>query len=216
MNSRDAILHRIRSELADAPPVDPPPVPDVWPRTNPSSEQLVDRFTGELQAVGGEVLRCGSMEEARRRLADLLQMSQWGVIGAVDRPICRELTADLAPERVCWAQDDWPPSEMAELSAGLVAAECLLADTGSCLIACATPPERLLCDLPPACIVVARADQLFEHLPAAWGEIARRTAEPERRGEFVLVTGPSRTADIEKILILGAHGPKRLVVVLVG
>ena len=72
-----------------------------------------------------------------------------------------------------------------------------------------------MCYLPPACVVVARTDQLVEHMPAAWEDIARRTADPARRGEFVLVTGPSRTADIEKILILGVHGPKRLVVLLV-
>jgi L-lactate dehydrogenase complex protein LldG len=57
---------------------------------------------------------------------------------------------------------------------------------------------------------------LAEHLPAAWPAIAARAAEPARRGEFVIVTGPSRTADIEKILILGVHGPKRLVVMLIG
>jgi L-lactate dehydrogenase complex protein LldG len=64
-------------------------------------------------------------------------------------------------------------------------------------------------------VVVARGEQLVEHLPAAWAEIARRAADPLARGELVLVTGPSRTADIEKILILGVHGPKRLVVLLV-
>ena len=48
-----------------------------------------------------------------------------------------------------------------------------------------------------------------------WGRLARR-APTRLRGEFVFITGPSRTADIEKILILGAHGPKRLVVLLVG
>jgi L-lactate dehydrogenase complex protein LldG len=91
-----------------------------------------------------------------------------------------------------------------------------LADTGTAVIACGTAEERLLCYLPPVCIVVATADRLAEHLPAAWPEIARRAADPGRRGEFVFVTGPSRTADIEKILILGVHGPKRLMVLLIG
>jgi L-lactate dehydrogenase complex protein LldG len=54
-----------------------------------------------------------------------------------------------------------------------------------------------------------------EHLPAAWETIAPRIADPGLRGEFVIITGPSRTADIEKILILGVHGPKRVVVLLV-
>ena len=47
------------------------------------------------------------------------------------------------------------------------------------------------------------------------GRLRPRVADPALRGEFVIVTGPSRTADIEKILILGVHGPKRLVVMLV-
>ena len=73
-----------------------------------------------------------------------------------------------------------------------------------------------MCYLPPACLVVARVDQLVEHLPAAWGPISQVCAAKDSRGEIVLITGPSRTADIEKILILGVHGPKRLVVLVVG
>jgi L-lactate dehydrogenase complex protein LldG len=63
--------------------------------------------------------------------------------------------------------------------------------------------------------VVARTEQLTEHLPAAWAALAARATTPDRRGEYVIITGPSRTADIEKVLILGVHGPKRLVVLLV-
>jgi L-lactate dehydrogenase complex protein LldG len=113
-------------------------------------------------------------------------------------------------------QPDWQSKQMADIPVGLLAAECLLADTGTSVIACGTAPERLMCYLPPACVIVARVDQIAEHLPAAWPELARRAADRDLRGEFVLVTGPSRTADIEKILILGVHGPKRLVVFLVG
>lgn len=215
MNSRDAILQRIRAEVAKAPSVDPPPVPEVWPRTNPTAEQMVERFGSELHAVQGELIRCGSMDEARQKLAELIEQSQWNVLGSVDRPIWREVTADLPPERVSWAKDDWAPNQIAGLSAGLVAAERLLADTGTCVVACNTAEERLLCYLPPACVVIARTVKLAEHMPAAWEEIAKQTADPERRGELVLITGPSRTADIEKILILGVHGPKRLVVILV-
>jgi L-lactate dehydrogenase complex protein LldG len=133
----------------------------------------------------------------------------------MDRPLVREATANLTDQCVKWVAD-WQPQPMADLSAAVVEPEVLSADTGSCLIACATSQDRLLCYLPPACVVVARTDRLVEHLPAAWATIAPRVADPALRGEFVIVTGPSRTADIEKILILGVHGPKRLIVLLVG
>ena len=216
MSSRDDVLQRIRTALADLPPPEEPPPIDVWPRENPPKEQLAERFIRELEAVGGEAHRCESMEQARTKLTEVLDDAERETLGMMDRPLCRELTAQLAPPPLDWGIPDGEPNIMAELSAGLVEADCLLADTGSCMIACGTPHERLLCYLPPICVVIARAEGLREHLPAAWDEVARRTADPEVRGEFVFITGPSRTADIEKILILGVHGPKRLVVLLVG
>ena len=215
MSSRDAILGRIQTELADVAPVAEPPLAEVWPRGNPSAEQLIERFTGELEAVHGQVVHCGSMEEARRKLDDLMAEFRWMTLGSVNHPICREVAADLRPHRLSWVRDGWQPYEMAELPAGMVAAEWLLADTGTCVVECATPEERLMCYLPPACVVIARVDRLVEHMPAAWDQIARRTADRRRRGELVLITGPSRTADIEKILIVGVHGPKRMVVILI-
>ncbi|NQT40988.1 MAG: lactate utilization protein [Planctomycetes bacterium] len=215
MSSRDAILQRIRHALADAPRVDAPPVPEVWPRENPTVEQRLDRFVQELEAVQGEVHRCRGMGEAREVLARLMDESAWSTLGMVDRPECRELVADLAEDRLVFPQDEGDTKALAELPVSLVAARWLVADTGTCVVECNTPHERLMCYLPPACVIISRKDQLAEHLPAVWDEIGRETADPQRRGEFVLITGPSRTADIEKILILGVHGPKRLVVLLV-
>jgi len=215
MSSRDNILQRIRNETSTMEQPERPPAPEVWPRTNPSTDELVERFTGEIEAVQGEVVRCGSMEDARGKLAALLDENDWQTIGAVDRPVCRELLSGLPEERVAWERENPDPKQMAQLPAGMVTAGKLLADTGSCLVSCDTPGQRLMCYLPPNCIVAARVEQLAEHLPAAWDEIRAGAAEPNRRGEFVIITGPSRTADIEKILILGVHGPKRLMVLLI-
>jgi L-lactate dehydrogenase complex protein LldG len=177
---------------------------------------MAERFTQEIEGVAGEVHRCASMDDARRKLSEVLGELAPGTIGAADSPLVREVTSEVPADRIHWGNPMADALTMAGWSASVVAADCLVADTGTCMIACNTPHERLLCYLPPACIVVASTDRLFEHLPAAWDEIARRAADSDLRGEFVFITGPSRTADIEKILILGVHGPKRLVVLLVG
>lgn len=221
MTSRDVVLQRIRSGLSHAAAagfggLTAPKPPEVWPRGNSSPAVLAERFAAELKIVQGETIRCATMDDARRQLVQLMDSAKWPNIGSVDRPLSREVTAALPAKRVAWAQPHWQPRQMSELPAGLVVADYLLADTGTAVIACPTAQDRLMCYLPPACVVVARVDQLAEHLPAAWADIAKRCADPNLTGEFVLVTGPSRTADIEKILILGVHGPKRLVVLVIG
>ena len=216
MSSRESILSRIRTALKDEPPLDRPPAPEVWPRENPPVEQMVERFTQELKALAGEVHRCPSMGDARAKLTALVSQLDDTTIGAIDRPLTRELTSELPPERLEWGSAEIDALTIAQWAASLVPADCLLADTGSCMVACATTYDRLMCYLPPVCIVIARQNRLFEHLPAVWDELAGRVAAPDLRGEFVFISGPSRTADIEKILILGVHGPKRLIVLLVG
>jgi len=216
MSSRDNILGRIRTALKDDPPLERPAVPEVWPRENPPTGQMAERFTQELEVLAGEIHRCASMEDARAKLGELVAELDEGKIGAIDHPLTRELAADLSAERVDWGASGADVPSMAAWAASVVPADCLLADTGTCMVACATTYERLMCYLTPVCIVIAQTDRLFEHLPAAWEELADRIADPDLRGEYVFISGPSRTADIEKILILGVHGPKRLVVLVVG
>lgn len=215
-SSRDSILQSVRNEVTKGPHVARPPVPQVWPRQNPMPKAMADQFTKELTEVHGEVIRCATMDDARRKLAELVKQAQWTSLGVMDRPLVREVIASLPQDTAKIAAADWQPKMMAQLSASVIEPEALLADTGSCIIACPAAQDRLLCYLPPACVVIAKVDQLAEHLPAAWTTFGPRVADPERRGEFVIITGPSRTADIEKILILGVHGPKRFVVILVG
>jgi L-lactate dehydrogenase complex protein LldG len=99
--------------------------------------------------------------------------------------------------------------------AGVTACEALVAQTGSVLVSSATCGGRALSVLPHVHVVVATADQvvptLADALDAARGRHAGRLPSM-----LSFITGPSRTGDIERILVLGAHGPKELIVLLVG
>ena len=150
---------------------------------DPQPAAMVARFRTELEALKGEVISCPTMADAQGQLTQLLDSAPWPRLGSLGAPACgsglvRELTAELPAERVDWVTADWTAQRIGELSVGLIAANALLADTGSCVVHCSTAHQRLMCYLPPACIVIARVEQLVEHLPAAWGPISKVCAAP--------------------------------------
>ena len=88
---------------------------------------------------------------------------------------------------------------------GVTGCDCVVAQTGSIVVS----GERALSVLPPVHLVIARRDQLVPDLAAALASLRRRYGS-RWPSALSFITGPSRTADIEKILVMGAHGPKRL------
>ena len=116
--------------------------------------------------------------------------------------------------RSAWVDSGWDRERIAHLPLSVLPAEFLLADTGTAVVVARSPAERLLCYLPTIAVLVAPTSSLVARMSDIWDQVARVVADPAMRGEVVLVTGPSRTADIEKKLVLGAHGPKRLMVLL--
>lgn len=214
MNSREIILSRVREALSDQPRAELPPVPTLWPETNPSTEELVEQFKTAFEAVDGELLRCSDMADAQEKLAALLDEINGEKLGATDRPIIRELLADMSDGEVEWGQRLKKNGILAQLDCSVIEAEYLLADTGTCMAVGGTAHDRLMCYIPPLCVLISTESRLREHMQSIWPDISERTQDPDLRGEFVFITGPSRTADIEKILILGVHGPKRIVLLL--
>jgi L-lactate dehydrogenase complex protein LldG len=216
MSARDAILGRIRTALANEPAVELPPPPELWPAgTWTEPPDLAERFFEELRAVKGEGRRCASAEELSGQVEAIDRELQQPRVAVVEHPLCREAAGRLDPARVEVVQPGWDRVRLADYPLGVMPAEFLLADTGTAVLLPRSHAERLLCYLPTVAVVVAPSGALVPHLSDAWEALARRAAEPAVRGEMLLVTGPSRTADIEKKLVLGAHGPKRLVVLLV-
>lgn len=215
-SARDTILRRIRQNLGPRGEEPPPPVPQVWPRTQTDPRTLAQRFAEELRAVHGEPLLKPNWAAAVEDFRKLVETAGWKEALVMDRPMAREFARDITGLQLLPVPAAPVPRELEHVPVSILEAECLLADTGSAVIVADNPGERLACYLPPACVIVATLDRLREHLPAAWDDLTAIIRQPDRRGETVIITGPSRTADIEKILILGVHGPKRLIVYLIG
>lgn len=212
---RDRILERIQKALA-APSPEPhflhEPVSEdpLFPLPAASIEALESRFCEEFAAVSGEIVRAESVEEARRWLADwALPIGDGGILAA-EAARLQPLLAGLP--RLTWGTKDGPGSrDWRDFAAGITEAESLVAESGTIVVSAASA-GRAPSVLPPLHLVVASADQIVPDLETS---IARlRSRHGSLPSSATWITGPSRTADIEKILVLGAHGPKRLVLLL--
>lgn len=101
--------------------------------------------------------------------------------------------------------------ELEKCDAGITLCDALIAQTGSVLITARSAGGRALSILPPHHVVLARRAQLLPDLPAAF-ELLRATYGENLPSLMSFITGPSRTGDIERILVLGAHGPRQLTI----
>jgi L-lactate dehydrogenase complex protein LldG len=204
---RDAFLGRIRARVGAVEPVD---LPAALPRTMVSGDgRLAERFAAELDAVGGECRRA-----AASGLTEAVASAASGLTSAVvqnDLGAYREDVVTGLRDAGCRALDaDRDAAGTADL--GITSALLGVASTGSVLLSSASGP-RSTGLLPPAHLVILVEDAIvpgFEELMAELGRLARETSH------LVLITGPSRTSDIEMTTVRGVHGPERVIVLVVG
>ena len=90
----------------------------------------------------------------------------------------------------------------------------MIARTGSVLISTSIDSQRRIISAPEIHVVFAYENQLVADLPIALRNVKNKYSE-NLPSQITVITGPSRTADIEKTLILGAHGPKEFIVILI-
>ena len=210
---RSAILGQIRMSLGRDRRENPPDrdhesllVPE---RAQGSAEQLVQRFTEEAEGVAASVQRVASSED-------------------VPEAVARYLVAENLPASVRMAPDrrlaaiPWSRTPTVTVSTGasdgsdevsLTGAHAGVAETGTLVLRSGPENPTTLNFLPATHIVVLSADQIVGSYEEA---LTRLRVEGPLPRTVNFITGPSRTADIEQQLELGAHGPRRLHIVLMG
>ena len=210
MSAREAILRRIRAaqgrsgaeppeaELAQVRAAIASPV--AGPRPPPGGD-LVQRFLAECDRVSTTHRRTGSLADVPRDVALYCEANA------------------LAPRAVAWpglAALDWSAAGVqvegrlarADDRIGITGCFCAIAETGTLLLLSSPETPKSTALLPETHIAVVEAARIVATMEDAFALLRRERGEVPRATWFV--SGPSRTADIEQTLVIGAHGPYRV------
>ncbi|MDD2286243.1 MAG: lactate utilization protein [Paludibacter sp.] len=161
-------------------------------------------FKQELEAISGQCVLCGNEEDMCAKLATLMQTKGLPVLFSRDATIVDKLRRYHVPVET-------DESKFNDMPAGVTACEYLVTRTGSAVVTSSGGSGRQMHVFPPVHIILASVDQLVDYLEDALVAV-RQKYENDLPSVITVVTGPSRTADIEKTLVLGAHGPKELII----
>jgi L-lactate dehydrogenase complex protein LldG len=185
----------------------------AWlPPVGSGQEEQIALFLENSIALRTEVHRVPTLEEVGRQLAALAAENKWQQIAAHRHELVLAL-AEKLPLPCLVTDAGYATMDLEKCDAGITACDALVAQTGSILVSASSAGGRALSVLPPHHIVVVRANQIVPDLATALRQAQQRYA-PNWPSSLSFITGPSRTGDIERILVLGAHGPKRLTVFL--
>lgn len=209
MSARENILQRIRSAQAHG------LVPEVeriianpirGPQPAPV-ENLVSRFIEQAQALSSHVLRVDAPNEIPHIVAHYLAENNLG-----NHALCWPdfLELDWIAARIVVAAQ----AASADDTVGITGAFCAIAETGTLMLLSGPHTPAAASLLPETHIAVLDCARIVATMEDAWGLLRHERGGLPRAVN--LVSGPSRTADIEQTVTLGAHGPARVLIVLVG
>ena len=200
-NSKEKILKKIRQALST-------PVPVPFPQSEgnesvfqPATQEAEVEFAENFTKLQGKFSFCLNEKEFVQQLQTLIAARQWKNI------YCREEELKLMLQQNSFTQNFF--NDLAACDASITSCELLIARTGSIVMSSAQQSGRTVSVYAPVHICVAYTDQLVYDIKDALLSIKEKYSE-HLPSLITLATGPSRTADIEKTLVVGVHGPKEV------
>jgi len=237
MATREEMLERIRKALGHA-PGSPAPVPEATPKAAsdilPAVEQgdLIAKFEEELQKVAGCAYRAATLPDLEAIVRRILEACEGTGVVLSRNPLLSELALKERLEGWGKTVAVWPAKSGEPATAedalrfrelafsagvGITGVDLVLAESGTLVLSSVTEGAQLASLAPPVHValyrrrqVVGSLEEVLERLP-----VPRDASLPSPGRSVVFVTGPSRTADIEQILIRGVHGPRELHAILI-
>ncbi len=210
MTAREEILKGVGAALGrdSAPAAEAPAarirIPEV------PVEARIDALFCAVTNLGGKTHLAGSPAEALEYVAALVGENS---AVASNAPYLRECgITELPTVQTDFTQREALRQVCASAAFGITSADYALADTGTLVMLSSQEEARLISLLPPAHIAIVPRDRILTGLDELLATVPR---PGEVTSSMVLITGPSRTADIEQILVRGVHGPGEIHVVVI-
>jgi L-lactate dehydrogenase complex protein LldG len=168
-----------------------------------------EQFISVLESVGGRALCARDCADLRRQLEQLPLYSEMQKIVS--------LVPGIDSRNFDWAATDTPHA-LADVDLAIVPGEFGVAENAAVWVTGGNLPYRVLYFLCQHLVLVIRSDRVVDHMHAAYERLAASESQGStapNRHFGVFISGPSKTADIEQSLVIGAHGPRSLIVCLV-
>jgi L-lactate dehydrogenase complex protein LldG len=204
--AKENILKKIRKALTNSTPIPFPQSEGNSSVFTPTPQELEVEFARRFTNLQGKFVFCVDHQELAAQLNQLAGNNKW------EKIVCREedLTKKLSDNQFT----NHAYNDLASCDASITTCEYLVARTGSIVMSAAQPGGRTTSVYAPVHICVAYTSQLVYDVKDAILQ-SREKYAGQLPSLITFATGPSRTADIEKTLVVGVHGPKEVYVFLV-
>jgi L-lactate dehydrogenase complex protein LldG len=205
-SSKEKILKKIREALSN-------PVPLPFPKSEGSasvfyepSEDLEILFAQEFTKLLGKFAFCINETDARNQIKSLVSQQKWKNVYCVETEIFDFLKKDNFPEI--------NQSSLHDCDAAITSCQYLVARTGAIVMSSVLQSGRTVSAYAPVHICIAYVDQLVFDTRDALKDLKSKYGN-NFPSFITFAAGPSRTADIEKTLVVGVHGPKEVFLFLI-
>ncbi|GAB3014806.1 lactate utilization protein [Niabella terrae] len=206
INRKDAVLKKIREALVQPTPLPFPKSEGQSPVYTPPDQELEVEFAEQFTSLQGKFAFCLNQRDLIRQVYALVISRKWSSIYCIDEPLGGILSESLTLTNAT--------EELAGCDVAITGCEYLVARTGSIVMSAAEASGRNTSVYAPVHICIAYTSQLVYDIRDAL-EGMRERYDKKLPSLITFATGPSRTADIEKTLVVGVHGPREVYVFLV-
>lgn len=205
-SSKNKILKKIRKALTQSTPLPFPDRKAEDPIVPPQETELEVQFAEEFSKLQGKFVFCLNTDELLYHLTQLTSHEQWKEIYCSEQPLQQLFTAKGFSFN--------PALALKDADVSITLCECLVARTGTIVMSAAQQHGRTSGVYAPVHVCIAYTNQLVYDVSNAFNLLQTKYGD-QLPSLINFASGPSRTADIEKTLVVGVHGPKEVYVFLV-